>query len=101
MRMLAVHALLLCGIGGCRRGEIGGGVTDSTYVAVMTALTLINEDDSRDSAQRAAARDSVLQSKDLTASDMERVARVLSDDPDRAVEAWQRIMKARGPERPR
>jgi hypothetical protein len=35
----------------------------------------------------------VLQSRDLTAAGLERAARVVSDDPDRAVALWQRIMK--------
>jgi hypothetical protein len=93
MRTLGFHALVVCGIVGCRQGEIVGGVTDSTYVAAMTALIRIDADESRDSVRRAAARDSVLQAKDLTAEKLEQAAQVLSEDPDRAVAIWQRIMK--------
>ena len=70
------------------------GVTDSTFVTTMAALMRINADASRDSAGRAVARDSVLQSRDLTAETLERAARVVSDDPDRAAALWQRIMKS-------
>ena len=67
------------------------GVSDSTYVATMTALTRINQDLARDSAAKAAARDSVLQARDLTADDIERAARALEDDPERAMALWLRI----------
>ena len=71
------------------------GVTDSTFVATMTALTRINADSSLDSARRAVARDSLLQSRDLTAATLERAARALANDPDRALALWQRIAKER------
>jgi hypothetical protein len=70
-------------------------VTDSTFVATMTALTRINADSSLDSARRAVARDSLLQSRDLTAATLERAARALANDPDRALALWQRIAKER------
>jgi len=71
------------------------GVTDSTFVATMTALTRINADSSLDSARRVVARDSLLQSRDLTAAKLERAARALANDPDRAMALWQRIAKER------
>src|SRR5688572_10739088 len=94
-RTLAIHALVLSGLVGCRQGEIVAGVTDSTFVATMTALTRINADSSLDSARRAVARDSLLQSRDLTAAMLERAARALANDPDRALALWQRIAKER------
>ncbi len=90
-RTLALHALILSGVVACRQGDIVEGVSDSTYVATMTALTRINQDESRDSVGKAAARDSVLQARDLTLDDMERVARALEDDPERAKALWMRI----------
>ena len=92
-RMLAVHALVLSGMIGCRQGEIVAGVTDSTFVATMTALSRLNADSSLDSTRRGAARDSLLQSRDLTAAMLERAARALGDDPDRALALWQRIAR--------
>src|SRR5688500_16210850 len=91
IRTLALHALLLSGVIACRQGEIVAGVSDSTFVATMTALTRINQDEARDSASRAAARDSVLQGRDLTQEDLERAARALEDDPERALALWARI----------
>ena len=72
------------------------GVTESTFVATMTALTRLNADSSLDSTRRAAARDSLLQSRDLTPAMLERAARALGDDPDRAVALWQRIAREAG-----
>ena len=91
LRTLALHALVLSGTVACRQGEIVAGVSDSTFVATMVALTRINQEEARDSASRAAARDSVLQSRGLTEDDMERAARALEQDPERAVELWKRI----------
>jgi hypothetical protein len=93
IRTLAVHALILSAMVGCRQGEIAGGVTDSTFVTTMTALRRINANQSLDSAGRASARDSVLQGRDLTPEKLEQAARVLSEDPERALALWQRIMK--------
>jgi hypothetical protein len=97
IRTLAVHVLMLSGIVGCRGGAMTGGVTDSVFVATMSSLNRINADESRDSTSRAAARDSVLQGRDLTMARLERAARSLSDDPDRALAVWQRVMKESGP----
>lgn len=69
------------------------GVTDSTFVATMTALNRIDVDEALDSARRVSARDSVLQSRDLTAAQLEAAARALADDPDRAYTVWQRIVR--------
>jgi len=90
-RTLALHALVLCGLVACRQDEVVAGVSDSTFVATVAALTRINQDEARDSASRQAARDSVLQGRGLTTEDMERAARALEDDPDRALQLWLRI----------
>src|SRR5690349_17576105 len=100
-RTLVVHALLLSCIVGCRRDEIVAGVTDSTFVATMTALHRITNDERLDSAARAAARDSLLQSRDLTPELLERAGRALGDDPERALALWQQIRREAGPDAPR
>jgi hypothetical protein len=92
-RTFAFHALLLTGIVGCRPGDGAASVSDSTFVETMTALARINADESRDSAGRAIARDSLLQSRDLTAEDLELAARALANDPDRAFAIWSRIRR--------
>jgi hypothetical protein len=92
-RTLALHALILSAMVACRSGEITAGVSDSAFVATMVALTRINQDVARDSTSRAIARDSVLQARDLTADDIERAARALEDDPERAMALWTRIAR--------
>ena len=68
-------------------------MSDSTFVAVMSALRKVNTAEGLDSAHRAMARDSVLQGRDLTAESLERAARDIGADPDRAVGVWQEILK--------
>ena len=96
-----VHALVLSVLVGCKQGEIVSGVTDSTFVETIVALRLINIDPALDSARRVAARDSLLQSRDLTAETLEAAARALADDPDRAFALWQRIAKETADDRER
>ena len=93
IRTIAVHGLVLCGIAACRPGALAGGISDSTFVAVMSELRKVNTADGLDSARRALARDSVLQSRDLTAAQLERAARALGEDPDRSLAVWQQILK--------
>jgi hypothetical protein len=93
IRTIAVHGLVLCGIAACRPGGLAGGMSDSTFVAVMSALRKVNTAEGMDSARRVIARDSVLQSRDLTAETLERAARDIGADPDRAVGVWQEILK--------
>ena len=96
-----VHALVLSVLVGCKQGEIVSGVTDSTFVETIVALRLINVDPALDSARRVSARDSLLQSRDLTAETLEAAARALADDPDRAFALWQRIAKETADDRER
>ncbi len=96
-----VHALVLSVLVGCKQGEIVSGVTDSTFVETIVALRLINIDPALDRARRAAARDSLLQSRDLTAETLEAAARALADDPDRAFTLWQRITRETADDRVR
>ena len=90
--MFAVHALaLIVLVGACRRGEIIGGVTDSAFVGTMAALERINVNAEMDSSARAAARATVLQSRGLAPEMLERAARALAKDPDRALAIWRKI----------
>ena len=77
------------------------GVTDSTFVETVVALRLINVDPALDCARRASARDSLLQSRDLTAETLDAAARALADEPDRAFALWQRITKETADDRER
>lgn len=80
-----IHSLLLIFvIAGCKRDKAAPGVNDSTYVASMVALYRIAVDTMLDSAGRAAARRTVLQQRGLTPDQLERWARELATDPQRA-----------------
>jgi hypothetical protein len=92
---MVVHALLLTLIAAsCRQEEIVGGVTDSVFVGTMVELQRINRDPLRDSVGRASGRDSVLQGRGLTPEALERAARELARDPDRAAALMQKIAEA-------
>jgi hypothetical protein len=75
----------------CRRDEIISGVSDSAFVGAMAELRRVQNDMSLDSARRKMARDSVLQGRGLTPDEMERAARALGRDPNRAAAIWQAI----------
>jgi hypothetical protein len=91
-RTVAIHALALTLIAGsCRQGEIVGNVTDSVFVGTMAALQRINRDPMRDSVGRASARDSVLQARGLTPETLERAAKALARDPNRAAALLRKI----------
>ena len=86
-----IHGLLAFTFaGGCRSAEIVEGLSDSTYVATIAALRRVQQA-SPDSVRRTRLRDSILQSRGLTAGELERAARVLADDPARAQRLWQAI----------
>ena len=76
---------------GCRRSELATGVSDSAFVAVMADLKRVQDAPGMDSAQRAARRDSVLQSRGLTPAQLETAARELARNPARAQTVWQAV----------
>ena len=96
--LVARHSLLvvLIGLGsaaGCRRSELATGVSDSAFVAVMADLKRVQDAPGIDSAQRAARRDSVLQSRGLTPAQLEAAALQLARNPGRAQTVWQAIQQ--------
>lgn len=66
-------------------------MSDSTFVATMAELRRVQSDPTLDSARRADARRAVLQGRGLTAEALERAARALADDPERAALVLQAI----------
>jgi hypothetical protein len=66
-------------------------VSDSTFVRAMTALRLVAQDTSLDSAGRARKRDSVLRVYRLTPPALESVASRLAERPEHAVELLRAI----------
>lgn len=89
-RLLVVHGVVLALAAACD-GQRLAGISDTTFVRVMADLRAIQEQPWADSARKAAALDSVLQSRGLTPEQLERAARSLADDPERAVELWREI----------
>ena len=88
-----VVVVLLVVSGGCRPGQPASSVSDSTFVAVMADLKRVHEATGLDSAQRATRRDSILQSRGLTAARLDSAARALARNPQLAQTVWQAIDK--------
>ncbi len=86
-------ALLL----GCEGGVPGTSrapeVSDSTFVATMVRLNVIDRDSLLDSAGRANAKSRLLQEKGLTSEALVQAGRRLADDPRRARELFTAIDK--------
>ena len=89
--MYTVHLALSLWIGGCRRGAGAPDVTDSTFVAAVAQLRRITFDSTLDSAGKAAARRGVFAKYKATPAELERTARAMARDPDRAVAIWRAI----------
>ena len=96
LRRLHGHGLvwLVLGLAGaaCRR-DPASDVSDSTFVAAMADLRRVQYDTASDSASRTAARQRVLQRRGLTAERLERAARALAADPERATKVFQAIAR--------
>ena len=94
--LVARHLLLLvlvslASAAGCRRPQLATGVSDSAFVAVMADLKRVQDAPGMDSAQRAARRDSILQSRGLTPAQLEAAAHQLAQNPGRAQTVWQAV----------
>ena len=66
-------------------------VDDSTFVATMVELHQVDSMRTRDTAAISAARRAVLVKRGVTAERLERTARALADDPERASALWGAI----------
>lgn len=75
----------------CAPGTTLAGVGDSTFIAAMAELRRVEQDPALDSAARASARRAVLQQRGLTPATIERAARALAKEPERAMRVWQAI----------
>ena len=84
------------GASGCQGRDIVAGVSDSTFVQTMAALRRVASDSTLGDSARAHGRDSVLRQPGLTATQFERAARALADDPDRAEALFQAVNRANG-----
>jgi hypothetical protein len=75
----------------CRRSRDLNGVSEPTFVAVMADLKRLRDKPGLDSGRRAFLRDSILQSRDLKAAQLEKAASQLAQNPARAQTVWQAI----------
>jgi hypothetical protein len=103
-RVIAAHAWLALALAaGCRSAEIVDGVSDSAFVATLAALRRVQSQSGLDSARRTVLRDSILQSRGLTAEALERAASALAESPSRAQRVWRAVERktAEAPKRGR
>jgi hypothetical protein len=101
-RLGVLGALVAAGLaamatGGCRRWHqsADGEGRDSTFVAAMAALRRAVQpggaETGRDSAGRAAVRDSILHKYNVTVAELEQTARQLAQDPDHAADVMRAV----------
>ena len=90
---LLIVLVCLGSAAGCGRSQLATGVSDSAFVAVMADLKRVQEAPGMDSAQRAARRDSILQSRGLTPAQLEAAAKQLAQNPGRAQTVWQAVQQ--------
>src|SRR5689334_6468723 len=84
--------LTVAAVGGCRRSASAvDGISETTFGGTMVELRRLDTVTTGDSATRAAARAAVLQRRGLTATQLERYAASLADDPAHAQELFARI----------
>jgi hypothetical protein len=87
---LALIAAFLAALA-CSRPTTQPEVSDSTFVVVMSELRRIETDTSLDSTMRDSMRKVTLRRRSLTPERLERAARALADEPERAVAVWKSI----------
>jgi|ERR1700722_1192649 hypothetical protein len=95
MRARSLLVMLLLGNGAigatsCKRSS-GNASADSTFVHAMVDLRLVTANTTLDSAGKARARDSVMRHYSTSPEDLDRSARRLGADPDRAVALLRKI----------
>ena len=83
----------LAAVTGCQRSRSANGVSDATFVAVMADLKRVQDAPGLNVSQKAARRDSVLQSRGLTPAQLEQAARELAQNPTRAQTVWQAVQR--------
>ncbi|MGH7635842.1 MAG: hypothetical protein ACRENC_19095 [Gemmatimonadaceae bacterium] len=72
-------------------------MSDSTYVATMRELRGVALDTMLDSVSRDTARGRILARHHVTAASMQQAARVLSRNPDHAIDIWKLISEQHAP----
>lgn len=83
--------LVLGALAGCKSSAEPTAADDSLFVSTMAELRRIRADPALDSAARDSARAATLRSRGVSAEELEAMARVLAQDPKRALEDWREI----------
>ena len=93
IRMIARHCVLGGAIAACATPPGRAGMDDSTFVATMARLHVIDRNQELSDVARDSLRHRVLQEQGLVPADLERHARRYADDPARALAVWNAISR--------
>ena len=85
--------VMLASLGWCRQSRDLNGIPEPRFVSVMADLKRVHDANGVDSARRAFQRDSILQSRGLTAARLRAAAEELAENPARAQTIWQAIQR--------
>src|ERR671925_656042 len=91
--MIVRHCAIAVAIAACARPGGRAGMDDSTFVATMGQLQVIERKTDVSEAVRDSLRAAVLQEQGLTPPDLERQARSYADDPAHASAIWTAISR--------
>ena len=91
--MMVRHCLLGVALAACTRTDGRAVMDDSTFVAAMARLHVIDRKYQLSDAARDSLRRGVLQEQGLTVDELERQARHYASNPTRASAIWAEISK--------
>jgi hypothetical protein len=91
--MMVRHCVLGAVLAACTRTDGRAVMDDSTFVAAMARLYVIDRKYQLSDAARDSLRRAVLQEQGLTTDDLERQARHYAANPTRASAIWSEINK--------
>jgi hypothetical protein len=87
------HCTIALAIAACTRPGGRAVMDDSTFVATMARLQVVERKADASEAVRDSLRRAVLQEQGLTPADLERQARSYADDPAHAAAIWTAISR--------
>ena len=91
--MMVRHCLLGAAVAACTRTDGRAVMDDSTFVAAMARLHVIDRKGQLSDAARDSLRRGVLQEQGLTVDELERQARHYASNPAQASAVWTEISK--------
>jgi hypothetical protein len=89
--MIAMGLILLCGSVSCRSRTADLGMSDSTFVQVMSDLKAIADEPKLTQEVRAQRREAVYRQSKVTAAQLEALTPALSAHPQHAKRLWTAI----------